>query len=162
MCGKVWLLAPYMSPRKPGGMTDPWPTLGNVARGRFVTSVKDDFVVYTWAMGHASQLARMAQHKTDNVHRFHCWGLEFWLLRLIDSRMCLYDQLPTNTWDSETHVGFPGQRPSTQDPVVLCQRKSTSDGLRCGGTAGEPGLGCSALQRCIPFPAAFALRPLLL
>lgn len=47
------MLAPYMSPRKPGGMTDPWLTLGNVAQGRFVTSEIDDFVVYTWVMGHA-------------------------------------------------------------------------------------------------------------
>lgn len=100
--------------------------------------------------------------KTDNVHRVHCWGLELWLLWLIDSGMCLYDQLPINTWDSETHVSFPGQRPSTHGPVVLCQGKSTSDGLRCGGTAAEPGLGCSAVHPCVTFPAAFALHPLLL
>lgn len=93
--------------------------------------------------------------------QFPCCGPAFWLLWLIDSRMCLQDQLPLNPLDTETCMGFRGQRPSTHDPVVLGHRKSVSAWARMQRPAGEPVRGFSGPRQCVSFPAALALPPLL-
>lgn len=47
---QVWLLVPCVSPRKPGALTSPWPTLGSIVLRRPVMSVMDG-VVFAWSSG---------------------------------------------------------------------------------------------------------------
>ena len=97
---QVWLLVPCVSPRKPGALTNPQPTLGSVVLRRPVMSVMDG-VVFTWSSGPcpaglSGSFAQMPRLMMCTW--FHCWSLEFQLLWLIDSWMGLCDPSPVNTW----------------------------------------------------------------
>ena len=124
-------------------LATPW-----VCGSRKVCDVSD-FVVYTWAMDRALTACQCGLAQTARLRMciwFHCWGLEFWLPRLMYGRKCLHDQLSINTLAPETCMSFPGQRPSTRDPVVLCQKKARLSGLREGA---RPRSLCWATLHCV-------------
>ncbi|CAI9156551.1 unnamed protein product [Rangifer tarandus platyrhynchus] len=109
--------------KKPGAQTNPWPTLGSVVLRRPVMSVMDG-VVFAWSSGPCPAGLSRSFAQTPRLMMctwFHCWSLEFQLLWLIDSWMCLCDPSPVNTWTLRRVRVF-----STSDSAVLHWRQSLS------------------------------------
>ena len=118
---QVWLLVPCVSPRKPGALTNPRPTLGSMVPRRPVMSVTDG-VVFAWSSGPcpAGLLGRFCTNaKTDDAHLVSLLEPGISVAWLIDSRMGLCDPPPVNTWTLRHVWVF-----CTSDSAVLCWRKS--------------------------------------